>query len=360
LKTFYSRLSYSFGNEDHATEATALNIKPTDTIACITASGDRPLNLLAQTCEKIYSIDANPIQNYLLHLKCAALNQLEIDEYLTFLGVKKSDKKFPFSHTILESLPISAKNYWKENRYLIDKGVIYQGAVERLCTFASNIFKFLFRKQIEKLMNFDSIHEQQAYVAPFFEKKLPLKALKLFLNPIFTKRILKDPGLYAHLKDGRHPANFIHEKFKKSLNTHLCKESILLSLVLNGAVKEEAFGPYLREEGIKKIKEQLDKLTIIDSNIIDFLESLPAQSIDCFSFSDIASYMDKDTFNRLLKAMIRAAKPGARFCIRQFMSSHPIDPDISEKLLRNPGLEEELASEDRCFLYSFMTGTILD
>ena len=45
---FFSRLSYSFGNEDWRTEKRALGIRPHDQVLCITASGDRPLNLLAR------------------------------------------------------------------------------------------------------------------------------------------------------------------------------------------------------------------------------------------------------------------------------------------------------------------------
>lgn len=60
---FYSRLSYSIGNEDWKTEQKALQITPEDRILCVTASGDRPLNLLYSNCKEIVSVDANPFKN---------------------------------------------------------------------------------------------------------------------------------------------------------------------------------------------------------------------------------------------------------------------------------------------------------
>ena len=69
MSRFYERLNYSFGNEDPFTELKALRIKPSDTVVCVTASGDRPLNLMSCPLEKIYCVDLNPIQNHLLSLK---------------------------------------------------------------------------------------------------------------------------------------------------------------------------------------------------------------------------------------------------------------------------------------------------
>ncbi len=69
MTTFFSRLSYTWGNEDWNTEREALQIGSQDTVLCITASGDRPLNLLVDDCHRMVAIDANQQQNYLLHLR---------------------------------------------------------------------------------------------------------------------------------------------------------------------------------------------------------------------------------------------------------------------------------------------------
>src|SRR5262245_40473083 len=87
MSNFFKRLSYSFGNEDWITEKEALKIQPQNRVLCITASGDRPLHLLLNECQEIVSLDANSTQNYLLDLKMQAIQHLDFEEYLAFLGV---------------------------------------------------------------------------------------------------------------------------------------------------------------------------------------------------------------------------------------------------------------------------------
>ena len=103
---FYQRLSYSFGNEDPITEQRALKIQPTDTVVCVTASGDRPLNLLVDDCKKIYSIDINPIQNHLLELKKHAMKELDFEDYLSLVS--------PEAQYFLEEMATLAAQFTKE------------------------------------------------------------------------------------------------------------------------------------------------------------------------------------------------------------------------------------------------------
>ena len=68
--------------------------------------------------------------------------------------------------------------------------------------------------------------------------------------------------------------------------------------------------------------------------------------------------MDKHKFHRLLRAVHRTAKPGARFSMRQFMSDHPIPEDLLNVFSRNTDLENSLEAEESCFVYRFMAGTV--
>ena len=85
MASFFSQLRYSFGNEDWQTEKEALDIKPQDVVLCITASGDRPLNLLTRECQRMVCVDANRIQNHLLELKAAAIAVLDYKTILDLL-----------------------------------------------------------------------------------------------------------------------------------------------------------------------------------------------------------------------------------------------------------------------------------
>jgi S-adenosylmethionine-diacylglycerol 3-amino-3-carboxypropyl transferase len=138
----------------------------------------------------------------------------------------------------------------------------------------------------------------------------------------------------------------------------LARDNPFLSLILRGYVEPSAFPPYLTTAGVEVIRSRLDRLSWHHANVIDFLEKAAPNSIDCFSLSDIASYMDSSNFLRLLAAVRGAARPGARFSIRQFMSERRIPDALRESFLRDYNLERHLEEQDYCFVYRFMAGTI--
>jgi S-adenosylmethionine-diacylglycerol 3-amino-3-carboxypropyl transferase len=358
MGNFYSRLSYSFGNEDWITEQKALRIKPKDRVVSITASGDRPLNLLATELGELVSVDTNPMQNALFDLKRAAIKKLDYAEYISFLGVgPHPDRSKAYSLIEKDLSPISAK-LWSRHRTKISRGVLYEGAVEKWLRVASRILRPFRGKKIDKLFSFDDINEQQAFLNTHWHTYFWKKTFHIVLHPWITRFFIKDPGLYAYVDQEIHIGNHLYDKLHGSLNRFLAKESVLLSLILKGDVDKNHFPPYLNQAGFAQIKSQIDKARFETIDMASFLENSPENSIDCFSCSDIASYISKQNFERVVKGMLRAAKPGARFCMRQFLSNYQIPADIASCFVRDASLEEELEKEDRCFVYRFMCGTI--
>lgn len=358
MAPFYSRLSYSFGNEDWRTEAKALDIKKDHHVVCITASGDRPLNLLDLEPAKITSIDANPHQNHLLELKRSALRTLDFDTYLDFLGVTNQKAKKLMPRKLYEDLPEESKNFWVKQMKAVEKGIIYQGEVEKVCKRIAQFIRIVRGYKVCRLTAFDDIYQQREFVAKTWDKPFWRKIFKIALNPKYSSLYIDDPGLYAHVKPGMNPGEYIYDRMTESLYNFLAKENPLFSLFLNGYVMPSAFAPHMIKESAMRIKSRLDKLETVTSNMIDYLENAPKESIDRFSFSDIASYMDEASFNRMLRAMRKCAKPGARFCIRQFLSDHTLELDNADHMQRDFALEQQLEKEDRCFIYRFIIGTI--
>jgi S-adenosylmethionine-diacylglycerol 3-amino-3-carboxypropyl transferase len=357
MDDFFSRLSYSFGNEDWKTEQAALKIQPKDKVLCITASGDRPLNLLMNECSEIVSIDANPIQNYLLDLKMAAMQLFPHDRYLSFLGVKKNQQRLNDFKHLLPFLEKDSAAFWKKNQKMIEKGVLYQGTIEKFTKLTAKIMGIVRHKTIKKLFSFNDLNEQRQFVKEHWDKKWWKKTFELILNPSISKFFIHDPGL-VNVATAIHPGTYIYERILDMLNQCLANENLLFSLIFQGYVPQAAFSPYLTHEGTQVIKTRLDRLTINTGEIVQYLESIKEPTFDCFSLSDIASYMDHSHFVRLLNAVRAIAKPGARFCIRQFLSSQKMPDELSPFFERDYDLEKRLEQQDKCFIYRFTTGSI--
>jgi len=354
---FFSRLSYSFGNEDWRTEREALQIKPSDNVLCISASGDRSLHLLLDECNHLTSIDANPIQNHLLSLKSAALGSLEYDEYIHFLGGVHHGCRENSFHKVIQHLPHDSASFWTHNKKMINKGVLYQGMLERVLKVISSGFKLTRSGKIKKILEIDNIEEQRAFL-----KHWDTLLFRKFFEFVLSKKVCKvlafDPGLYAHTDKNLSLGSYIYSRMMKSLNHTLAKDNLLFTLLFNGRVDPSAFPPYLHPESFDTIRARLDRLTIKTDDINDHLEQMPANSYDRFSLSDVASYLSKDNFNRLIKNVHRTAKPGARFCIRQFSSNQVIPEEFQVHFKRESTLEKRLEDQDCCFVYRFMVGEI--
>lgn len=359
MNKFFSRLSYSLGNEDWQTESDALKIQPLDKILCITASGDRPLNLLMQDCQEIVCIDANPIQNYLLELKIAAMQIFEYEDYLAFLGVKNHKNRLKSFKHLEPLLTPAAKEFWLKHPKMIAKGILYQGAVERLTKVIALVSGTVRRKTIKKLFAFTDLKEQQEFVKKHWDRKWWRKVFELALNPSISPLVIEDPGLVnvgATIK----PGTYIYERILVSLNQCLASHNPLFSLIFQGHLAPEAFPPYLTPLGSKVIKNRLNRIKIHTGEAAQYLETFSTPYFNAFSLSDIASYMSHAHFVRLLQAVYKTAHPNARFCIRQFLSSQQIPQEFQAFFFRDSTLEKYLEFTDRCFLYRFIVGTILN
>ena len=352
---FYKRLNYSLGNEDWVVEEQALRVTAGDRVICVTASGDRPLHLLMTDCAEIISIDLSPAQNFLLDLKLTAIKQFEYKKYLAFLGCEDTPHRRALFSELTPHLARDTAAYWEKNIKMIQRGIIYQGRTERFTSLAAKFFKIVRRHKIKKLFSFTQLDAQRAYVASEWDTRAWRKLFAVMLHPKISRHLLNDPGLA--FSDFPHPGAYISDRIRGFLDTQLAIKSPLLQLLLNGSVATDYF-PYLTYAGFTKIRARPERLKYMTGNIVDYLTSLGSGSIDAFSLSDIASYMPQLYFEKLLHAMRHAARPGARFCLREFTSKREIPPVLLPSLRRDAALEKKLEAEETNFVYRFIVGHI--
>lgn len=356
---FYNRLNYSLGNEDWHVEEQALNVKSNDRVICVTASGDRPLHLLMTPCSEVISVDMNHIQNFLLELKMAALYCLDYEKYLAFLGCNEATDRLAIFNSFKSHLSSESLAFWSKNPTIIKNGVIYQGRVERFTFVASKFLNLVKHKQIKTLFSFNDIESQREFIAKKWDTSIWKWIFYISLNPNLMKLMINDPGVIAHIEPSIKPGKYIYDRMLDYLNNHLARKSALLQLILTGRVLPEAYFPYLTFEGYNKIRKNISRLTFQTVNIIDYINNPETEKFDCFSMSDIASYMPQESFNNLLQGIYHAAKPNARFCIRKLMSNHAIPSNIEMHFKRDNALEKKLEKEESNFVYRFIVGEVI-
>lgn len=359
MSKFQTRLWYSIGNEDWKTEQKALKIQPENRVLCVTASGDRPLNLLVHPCQEMVTVDSNPFQNALFELKKVAIDNLSYEEYLAFLGIMPASNRLQTYRKIEKHLSPFSASIWEKQSKKITQGIIYQGVLERFLKHISTILNVLRRKKINRLFSCKNIAEQRVCLDRDWTTPLCRKILYFVFHPSIIRLCINDPGLYEsdNINHAAPAGQQVFERLNTSLNEILAKDSLLLSLFLKGKIPQEIFPPYLNETGVNKIKPNLNRIRFATQDLISFLEQAESNYFDRFSISDVASYMSKDNFHRLVKELYRTARPGARFCIRQLFSDYQLPEAVASHMKRENDLEAILQREDSCCVYRFMVGT---
>ncbi len=355
--SFFDKINYSASNEDSESERKALTINANDVVLCITGSGARSLDLLVDSPQKIISIDLNKSQNLLLELKIAAFKALNYDEFCEFIGLKNSRNRLEIYTKLLDFLSSEAQNYWNQHTKLIENGVLYCGTWERFLKGMKQA-AFIRNKLVDKLMNVETLAEQQTIWQAEWDNWLWKSYLKLISNRFLWVNIIREPGakiiepdfnIYQYMK---HRMDFMAMNFRLKTNHYA-------NLIFNGKYNENCILPHhLRPENFDLIKQNINKIEIITDNLADYLETQENQ-ISAFSLSDFSSYAPTEAYSTIWQSIIKAAKPNARFCERMFLVKRNPEKIFSE-IKRNIALENELNNTDEATIYTFCAGEIRD
>lgn len=356
--SFASSLNYTSVNEDWRTEAQALRLHNGGRVLCVTGSGDRPLDLLATTSTRITAIDHNPSQNHLLRLKMAAMQALSFEDYARFLGLVEAAPGWREGvwAQLEPLLDTNARRYWRANAPTLARGILYQGRFERYARRLARIAHLLRPRTIDALFDFDDLEAQREFVRSTWDAPGWPSVFRLVLHPLTSRIFLGDPAYFAHpdVAAGR----YLYRRMRRALMTGLARENFMLSLVLTGTLPARGLPPYLTADGYRRIRSRLDRIDVVDADLIDHAQGTPLSAFSHFSLSDVPSYLTRDQFQSLMNALARDAAAGARIVVRQFLTRYALSEPASAILQRDSALETELALRDRSFGYDFMVATV--
>lgn len=357
MSRFGSTLNYSSVNEDWRTEARALGAGPGARVLAITGGG-RPLDLLLSGPERVVAIDAVAAQSALLALEVAAMRALEYDAYAAFLGLTPATRteRGRVLDGLLSRLDAEAGAFWASHRSLVEEGVLSTGRWERFFRMGSRVGRLVRPGKIRRLFAFEDLEVQRAFVRKQWDTPCWRWLHDALLSRLVLRHLLGDPAFHAHV--AVHPGRFVRERMQASLLSVLAQDNFMVNLTLRGRLGARDLPPRLTREGVAAIRERLDRLQIVTGDVIAHLEGVGPGTYTHFSLSDVPSYLSQEDFERLLDGVARAGAPGARFCIRLFLSRPRFPDRHAAVLVREPGLEARLAREDHAFAYDFIVGSL--
>lgn len=350
----FDRVRYAQSWEDPANLEGALRPDERSRIVSIAAAGDNSFALLVQGAGRVVSIDMSAAQCALVELKRAAILSLTHEELLRFLGVTPGADRAGLYMKSRSALPPEARAWWDENPALIARGVIHIGKLEEM-------FR-IFRTRVHPLLHGPrttrAVFEPRSRLAreEFWHERwnnLRWRAiLRTFFSEAVIARLGRDKSFFDHVEINvsEHYARRAYHAFVEldpSTNP-------FLQYILMGTYLDLEHGhPYLAPQHFETLRERLDRLEVRCVEIEGFLGDCDPGTFTGFNLSDIFEWMSDDLHERVYRAIVRAAAPGATLAYWNNLveRSAPQSLLASGVVTTDRTLARDLHDADRSFLY---------
>ncbi|GAF22911.1 S-adenosylmethionine:diacylglycerol 3-amino-3-carboxypropyl transferase [Bacillus sp. JCM 19047] len=171
---------------------------------------------------------------------------------------------------------------------------------------------------------------------------------------VFFEKFLGDPSYFNQVKKDFSIGDYLLSRFEHTFKHHLVKDNHFLTFLFCGQyLNEKGLPVYLLEENYDIIKHNLHRVEIVTDRIDPYLASLPAQSIDKYSLSDISGWIPLEEFRSILEDVKRTMSKSGRLCYRNFLAKRTLSEVGIAGLRQDRAMMNELDAADRAFAFSF-------
>ncbi|MGJ8657409.1 MAG: DUF3419 family protein [Akkermansiaceae bacterium] len=313
----------------------------------IGSAGDNSFSMLAEGASHVTIAEMNPAQIACIKLRVAAYKTLTHEEFLILLGELEGDRVTLFDQCKKE-LDAGTTAYWEHFSEHIKAGFGRVGKFENYFRlFREKALPWVHsRKTISQLLESRSREEREE----FYEKKWNTWRWRLLFKIFFSRfvmgRLGRDPSFFKYVEGS--VADRILTRAKHALVELNPSENPYLRWILNGNYGSSL--PHaLREENFVKIRNNIDRITIIEGTLESALTN---QKFDAYNLSDIFEYMSDENTQKLLENIHHGSHPKARIVYWNMLAPRASNSSLHHKINPLTQLSEELFLQDKAFFYS--------
>lgn len=279
---------------------------------CIASGGDTLFSLLLPRRGCIAGVDINPAQIWLCELKVAARQTLSSAEF----ALATSRDARAFYSRLRAQLSPHAQDFWDANTDSLRQGLNGCGFVDGVLRHASRGLRWLIgRRAVRALLKTRNVNEQRE-IWEGLANRQRFRALFAFALHPFVLRAFYGAALRAGLPLdlGERVQNNIERAL---LELPIASNPYLISLLRGQLAPNPQNWPVaLRPDTFAPIQTHLGNLTLNCASATDWLNEQAAGSIDFFGLSNVVEAIEAPSAQELLRAVARAAAPGALVCVR--------------------------------------------
>jgi S-adenosylmethionine-diacylglycerol 3-amino-3-carboxypropyl transferase len=343
------RLMFTQSWEDPACDLAALRAQPGETIFAIISGCDNVFGFLLTDPARVIAVDLNPTQAYLLELKRAAFRQTSHAEMLELLGVRASTRRRSLYARLRGDLSPAALEFWDAHQPWFDLGLLTQGGFERYYALVRTLLRIVIgRHRLKKLFSLEPGAQRE-----FYDREWDTWRWRTLLRLVCSKYVLGkrlDPTWFTHAEVSSFGEHFTRIAEHAVAELPARTNYFVAQLLLGRYLDEDTVPDYLRAEHFETIRRREDRISAVIADVGAAIEGLNPQSIDCFALSNVFEYSPQDLFEQTLPALLRAARPGARFALRNLLAPRRLADHAEFRV--DARLSARLRDADRGFIYS--------
>ncbi len=311
---FFKDIGYSTVWEDERAIAEGLRPRKGDRVLTITSGGCFALQLLAFDVAEVVALDFNPHQNALLELKKAALRALDHVSLWQFLGHKISDRRLELWEAVAKALPDDARRYWAARQDVLGRGAALHGKQDRYLHIVGRLLRFVQGEgRVRGLFACDTVAEQEQYFADVWSTFL----WRRLCDIVFSRFVLNfafDPKHFEYSLEER-PAERLREVSEHVLSRVPVRDNFYLYYLFYGTYPSAENCPtWLRASLHAELAGRVGRIRSVTDQLERFIFAQEDASFDAFNLSNAFDWVSEECFDRLMREVVRVARPGARLC----------------------------------------------
>lgn len=333
--------------EDPVIDMEALDIQPDSHIVTIASGGCNVFSYLTANPKAITAVDLNPAHIALNNLKKqAALNLPDRAAFHRFFGEADTPANIEAYKTYLRpKVDDKTRSYWDSRDYSgrrrisgFSTGFYKRGLLGRLIGFVHFLGKLYGIDPRDILQAKDKADQRRIFdekFAPFFDKKL-LRWLVDQPAALFGFGI--PPAQYDLLKvdDNQGITGALKVRLEKLACDFDIKDNFYAWQAFGrgyGKSADAPLPPYLEAANYEAVKSRADRVEVRHANMVEYLASMPAQSLDRYIFLDAQDWMTDEQLTALWSEVTRTAKPGSRVLYRTAAAPDVVPGHIPDDLM---------------------------
>jgi S-adenosylmethionine-diacylglycerol 3-amino-3-carboxypropyl transferase len=355
--------------EDPRADLEALQITPQSRLMTIASGGCNALSYLTANPSRIYAVDLNATHIALLKLKIAAAVHLPAHATYYRFFANAADQRNPhlYADLIAPHLDAETRAYW-EGRDMSGRSRISRfsrnfyryGLLGRFIGAGHGLARLLGgdpRRITEAKSRAEQVEIFNRELAPLFDKAV-VRWLTSNRASLFGLGI--PPAQYDALCDhGSRPMwQVLKERTERLATDFDLSDNYFAWQAFAQRYDHSGNGPvppYLERSNFMAVKTRVNRVTVLQQNMIDFLAGEPGESLDRYVLLDAQDWMDDAALDALWREITRTARPDARVIFRTAGAPSILPGRVSAALLErwtyDAATSAAIFAKDRSAIY---------